>query len=344
MKSGAKRANAPTDKDGAIWSPDADDPLYAKYWSALVVEAGKRYDGHPDLNHVDVSTVGYWGEGWGPYLPSWPVQQQLIDVYFKAFPRTLLLMNFDALPALQYGVKRGAGWRLDCWGDMGAPGRTFAHMKDFYPQQLARGGLQDAWRTAGRARNLLGARAMAPVEVPAEADPRPGAPLARLDDQHQVEPDSRRVEDGIRRVPETDRLPLRAEAARVPVAGGARRSMAPMNMWWFNAGVAPVYRSYTLALAIGEAVVPLDADVRRWLPGDAVVENTIAGAARRWHRDAIPLRVALLDPVTRRPAIHLAIAGRQDDGWYQVGEIRRRLQHSTGEDVGERRALKGAKA
>ena len=56
-------------------------------------------------------------------------------------------MNFDALPALQYGVKRGAGWRLDCWGDMGAPGRSFAHMKDFYPQQLARGGLQDAWRT-----------------------------------------------------------------------------------------------------------------------------------------------------------------------------------------------------
>ena len=137
----------PTDKDGAIWSPDADDPLYAKYWTALIVEAGKRYDGHPDLNHVDVSTVGYWGEGWGPYLPSWQIQQQLIDVYFTAFPRTPLLMNFDALPALQYGVKRGAGWRLDCWGDMGAPGRSFAHMKDFYPQQLARGGLQEAWRT-----------------------------------------------------------------------------------------------------------------------------------------------------------------------------------------------------
>ena len=71
----------------------------------------------------------------------------MIDLYFKAFPRTLLLMNFDALPALQYGVKLGGGWRLDCWGDMGAPGRSFAHMKDFYPQQLARGGLQDVWQT-----------------------------------------------------------------------------------------------------------------------------------------------------------------------------------------------------
>jgi hypothetical protein len=30
LKSGAKRANAPNDKDGAIWSPDCRRPLYAK--------------------------------------------------------------------------------------------------------------------------------------------------------------------------------------------------------------------------------------------------------------------------------------------------------------------------
>ena len=120
--------------------------------------------------------MGYWEEGWGPHLPDWPVQQQLIDLYFKAFPRTALLMNFDALPALQYGVKLGGGWRLDCWGDMGAPGRSFAHMKDFYPQQLARGGLQDVWQTRPVAPNLLGPRTMAPVELPAAADPtRPSA-------------------------------------------------------------------------------------------------------------------------------------------------------------------------
>ena len=92
------------------------------------------------------------GEKAGAVPSEWHVQQQLIDVFFKAFPRTPLLMNFDALPALQYGVKLGGGWRLDCWGDMGAPGRTFAHMIDFYPQQLARGGLQDVWRP-GRSRS-----------------------------------------------------------------------------------------------------------------------------------------------------------------------------------------------
>jgi len=320
IKSGAKRANAATDKDGAIWSPDADDPLYTKYWNALVVEAGKRYDAHPDLNHVDVSTVGYWGEGWGPHLPSWQVQQQLIDVYFTSFTRTPLLMNFDALPALQYGVKRGAGWRLDCWGDMGAPGRTFAHMKDFYPQQLARGGLQEAWRTHPIA--------LETCWVP-EQWYQWKFPLKPILDQalrwhaSTINIKSSRIPAEWR--PAFDefqkqigyRFVLKRFEYPSHVSPGA---MAPIAMWWFNAGVAPVYQSYSLALAIGDTVVPLEADVTQWLPGDAVVEHSIA-VPRALTPGRYPLRVALLDPVTRKPAIRLAIEGRQDDGWYTVGEI-----------------------
>ena len=95
---------------------------------------------------MDVSTVGYWGEGWGPYLPSWQRQKELIDLYFDAFKRTLLLINFDEPHALEYGVKRGAGWRLDCWGDLGGRGKGMMHMFDLYPQQVIRTGIQDAWQ------------------------------------------------------------------------------------------------------------------------------------------------------------------------------------------------------
>jgi hypothetical protein len=318
--SGAKRANAATDKDGAIWSPDADDPIYATLWSALVVEAGKRYDGHPDLNHVDVSTVGYWGEGWGPYLPSWAIQQQLIDVYFTAFTRTPLLMNFDALPALQYGVKRGAGWRLDCWGDMGAQGRNFAHMKDFYPQQLARGGLQDAWRA--------GPVALETCWVP-EQWHQWKFPLKPILDQalrwhaSTINIKSSRIPSEWRAAFDEfqKQIGYRFVLKRLEYSSRVGRgAMAPLSMWWFNAGIAPIYRHYELAIAIGDTVVPLDADVRHWLPGDAVFESTVAVP-----RDLAPghyaVRVALLDPTTRLPAIRLAIAGRQQDGWYQVGEI-----------------------
>jgi hypothetical protein len=97
----------------------------------------------------------------------------------------------------------------------------------------------------------------------------------------------------------------------------------PIKMWWVNSGVAPVYRPYILALSFHSAAknveVQLPSDLRKWLPGDAVVEESIplpamlAGECR--------IRVALLDPHTHQPAIQLGIEGRTKDGWYDLGPI-----------------------
>jgi hypothetical protein len=319
-RSGARRANKSGDKDGEIWSPDSSDPLYINAWTAIIKDMGKRYDGHPDLDHVDISTVGYWGEGWGPYLPEWPVQQQLIDLYFQAFPRTPLLMNFDELPALVYGTKKGAGWRLDCWGDMGRPGKNFAHMLDLYPQQIARGKLQDVWRAAPVSLETCGVPeswkqwgfSLKPIldqalrwhasTINIKSSPIPAEWKPAFDQfQKQI---------GYRFVLKKLEYPTHV----------SRESMAQVNMWWFNAGIAPAYYDYRLALEIGSAVIPLEADIKQWLPGDSVWENTMAVPG-----DLKPgkyrLRVALLDPATLVPVIQLAIAGRQNDGWYDMGDI-----------------------
>jgi len=125
--SGARRANQPTDKDGNVWQPDFTDPLYLKFWGELVAAAGERYDGLPGIDTADISSVGYWGEGWSPYMPPFPYQKALIDIWLDAFKRTPLLMNFDEQQALSYGTEHGAGWRLDCLGDM----RLTSDNKDF---------------------------------------------------------------------------------------------------------------------------------------------------------------------------------------------------------------------
>ena len=95
-------------------------------------------------------------------------------------------------------------------------------------------------------------------------------------------------------------------------------------MYGLNAGVAPPYRPWELALelrsAASAAVIRLPADVRSWLPGDAVWEGGVylpADLAPGEYR----LRLALLDPRTLEPAIRLAIEGREDDGWYGLGSL-----------------------
>lgn len=325
--SGARRANKPGDKDGAIWQPDFSDPLYLKYWRVLVATAGARFDGHPFLDSVDISSVGYWGEGWSDYMPAFQFQKELIDIYFAAFKLTPLLMNFDEPEALAYGTQRGAGWRLDCLGDMRGQGREaphFSHMLDFYPQQIVRAGIQEVWQRSPVSLEtcwvpgywkekgwdvdyiLEQALRWHVSSLNIKSSPIPAEWKDKFD-QLQKRMGYRLV---LRRV----------EYPRLAKPG----EMVPIHMWWLNAGVAPPYRPYSLVLQFQSEVasenVILPADVRKWLPGDAVFDGAVY-VPSSLKPGEYRLRLALLDPRTHEPAIKLAIKGRDADGWYSVGTI-----------------------
>ena len=45
--------------EGEGWRVDAEDPKYALYFGRMITELGKRYDGQPDLEMVDLSIVGF---------------------------------------------------------------------------------------------------------------------------------------------------------------------------------------------------------------------------------------------------------------------------------------------
>ena len=325
QKSGARRANQPTDKDGKIWQPDFADPLYLKYWGEVVAAAGARYDGPPDLDSVDISSVVYWGEGWSDYMPAFEVQKKLVDIWLEAFKRTPLLMNFDQEKALAYGTQHGAGWRLDCWGDMrGATSARWCHMLDLYPEQIVRAGIQDVWQRS-------------PVSL--ETCWVPGGWKERGWDldyilaqalrwhvssvnikSSEIPPEWKRAFDEFQKKMGYRFILRRLEYPKVVPAG----TMQSVHMWWLNAGVAPVYRPYDLALEVrstsDSAEIKLPLDVRKWLPGDAVFDGSIY-IPETLKPGSYRLRVAMLDPRTGQPAIKLAIEGLQPDGWYDLAPI-----------------------
>jgi hypothetical protein len=327
-KCGARRANNPTDLDGKNWQPDFSDPLYLKHWGALVAEAGRRYDGHPFLDTVDISSVGYWGEGWSPYMPSFECQKALIDIYFDAFRRTPLLMNFDQDRALAYATGRGSGWRLDCWGDMRTSSNQIffpPEMLDVYPQQIVRSGIQEAWTRA-------------PISLESCWVPghwqKEGWNLDYILEQalrwhvtsvniksSSIPPEWKGKFDEFQK-----KMGYRFLLRRLECPATARPGeMLPVKMWWLNAGVAPPYRPYSLALQLKssaqEQILITDADLRQWLPGDAVWEKALL-IPQDVNPGQYQLRVGLLDPRTLLPVLRLAIQGRDQDGWYRLGEIK----------------------
>jgi hypothetical protein len=315
-KSGAKRAN----KEGEpVWEPDFSDPLYLRHWGDFVRAAGRRYDGDPRLESVDISSIGYWGEGWSGFMPAFPYQKALIDLWFAAFPSTPLLMNFDEPDGLRYGTGKGAGWRFDCLGDLRP---RWSHMLDFYPEQIVRAGIADVWKGAHvsfetcwvpeywkrqgwNAQYILDEALrwhVSSLNLKSSAIPREWKAMF---DEFQK------------------RMGYRFELRRIEYPQAVRGgSSALFRMWWVNAGVAPVYRAYTLALRLRgekEGAIELPVDVRKWLPGDTLVEEALAIPNLPPGRYRV--QAGLLDPRTHQPAIALGIAGRAADGWYDLGEI-----------------------
>src|SRR5256712_13392384 len=82
-------------------------------------------------------------------MPTYAYQKALIDIWHDAFQLTPLLRNFDEQQALTYGTEHGAGWRLDCLGDMRTSSTNPyfpAEMLEIYPQQVMRAAIQDVWQ------------------------------------------------------------------------------------------------------------------------------------------------------------------------------------------------------
>src|SRR6266853_50533 len=104
----------------------------------------------------------------------------------------------------------------------------------------------------------------------------------------------------------------------------SKEDWIPIHMWWLNAGVAPIYREFSLAIELRSSktatVIRIPVDVRKWLPGDAVFDGTLY-VPENLVEGTYDFRVAMLDPRTKQPAIRFAIEGRQDDGWYGMGSL-----------------------
>lgn len=308
------------------WQVHPENPLYLKHFGGLIRALGQRYDGHPDLELVDVSILGAWGEGAGAERMTDPTRRALLDCYLDSFPQTPLVLQLQDPPAARYALsKRPVGWRVDCLGDMGGFSKTWSHMNDYYPQMLIQTGLQEAWRRAPVTMEVcwvmqhwknqgwdidhiideslkwhISSFNGKSSAVPAEWWPQVNRWLKKM---------------GYRFVLRKFTYPAQVQP-KGPLA---------FTSWWENKGVAPCYRKFPLALRLKNVqrteVLFTDADPTSWLPGDSLYDSTLTVPAGLPSGE-YELALGLLDGRSSLPKVRLAIEGRTEDGWYGLGQIK----------------------
>jgi hypothetical protein len=337
---------------GPLPIPDMDDPIVLERHLDFIKRLGQRYDGHPDIDHVDLGSIGWWGE-WhlsgskNCKLPTLENRMKVVDAYLAAFKKTSLLMLIGGRQCLKYATDHGTGWRADCLGDMGGFGRGWCHMRNGYPVWIKQSGIQDVWTRApvawetcwdmrkwvaeGWSLRFIFNYALA---CHASYINNKSAPLPQ---NEEVRPELERF---LRRL--GYRLVLRELTHPAQAQPGAKLRL---SMKWQNVGSAPCYKPYRVAYRLsGENGVSKTfvsgVTVNRWLPGsmDLFTEEffkepkdlppgKIVSAA-----DAVTLpaempagkytlSIGVVDDVSSSPVITLAIKGRAEDGWYPLSKV-----------------------
>lgn len=317
------------------WMPDHNDPLYLKYMGRLVNKLGERYDGNPDIDHIDMRSLGHWGEWHFSFIDPRPevnpeIRQALVDIYLDSFDETPLIMLIGGEKELAYAVKNGTGWRADCLGDLGYWGADWNHMRDSYQQALDQADANDAWKYAPVCFESCGVMQKWADEgydikfIMNEAlrwhisvfnnKSSPIPPRWWGDLEEFIK------KMGYRFVMNYITLPTIAKSGE----------KLHIESEWENLGVAPPYRNYLIYFKLipknrrSDSLIIRDpsyhTDLRDWLPGihalnlDLEIPSDIKPGTYN-------LALALIDPFSKEVAVKLAIEGRDSQGWYNLSEV-----------------------
>jgi hypothetical protein len=336
---------------GKHWRVDPEDPRYVQYFGGMIKAMGKRYDGHPDLEAVDVSIIGYWGEGDGGHLLTDKTRLALINAYLDNFSKTHLIfqpLNGDApdpgvlvkgLPILAFwpdgrnngtgANMRNLGWRLDCLGDMDFwPEWGWNHMTDVYPQDIIKSGMSEAWKKAPVTMEICGTflrwmekQKYTEDNVQYIFDQALKWHISSFNAKSSPVPEKWQslVNDWLKKMGYRFVLRKFTYPAVIRPHGSIE-----FTTWWENKGVAPMYKDYKFALRVKNAETTImlitDANILTWLPGDIVYDDKVF-IPYDIPEGNYTLELAIVSPITFKPGVKLAISGINEDGWYTMGKI-----------------------
>ncbi|MBV9470913.1 MAG: DUF4832 domain-containing protein [Abitibacteriaceae bacterium] len=318
------------------WLPDFTDPIFRARHGRLIRELGKRYDGNSALDTLDIGSVGLWGEwhmsgvkdvatGNSVPMPPVAVQNEIISEWCAAFPKTpkVVLIGSDA--GMARTMQEGLGWRADCLGDMGGFSKTWNHMENFYPQAITKARAQAAWQQA-------------PVAFESCWDMRKwkqeGWDIAAIFD-FALAHHASYVNNKSTPLPEEAwplierflhklgyRLVIRSLAHAPRVRAGETLTLKLVGE---NVSVAPPYFDYHIAIRLKRdngqpLVLTSQASIRGWLPGTRTLEAAFPLPAKV-PAGRYELAVGVVEPQGDKPAVRLAIEGRDAQGWYPLSRV-----------------------
>ncbi len=301
--------------------PDYADPIYLARHGAFLAALGRRYDGHPDVEFLDIGSYGIWGEWHTSHPALVEVRKQIVDLYLKAFKRTPLVFMSDDAEVLNYALARGTGFRRD---GVGSPW----HEQNWIGSKKYAGvqGMGETWKKAPVVFEWFGNYDYLQSRSWSFDD----AVNFMLKNHVTL------INDNIGRVPPSA-MPTLQKLARLSGYRFALRELVHektlasgevlnVHMKWANLGVGKLYYPFELRVILldgqGHAALTAKAkaDPRDWLPGEWDLSEPISLPAALPAGD-YTLAMTLVDASQPARFLRLAMEAPEKEGQYAVSRL-----------------------
>jgi len=319
--------------------PDWNSDLYLGRWEALLHALADRFGSDPRLGFLDIGGYGNYGEWWlpddlypgpGGQAPASDANaRRIVDATVNAFPPDshLLVIGVDFTPALGYALDRSPriGIRLDCLG-----GGESMHGDRDALQRLPAG--QSRWQTGlvvtewcpeddvGTAEFVLGDRQVQQYHV---------SLLSSGNFSHAYSAHTQAEQDAFIHANKTAGYRLVLDSLTLPEIVIPDQDVI-VETRWKNVGVAPPYRPWQVLVQLRDPSSGAVAwhersglDLGNVLPtGDSpVTQRDTFKLPRTIASGTYTVAIQIVDPGGYGAPLQLAIAGRQPDGSYPVGQV-----------------------
>ena len=241
-------------------------------------------------------------------------------------------MLLTAEKTIKYGLSQAnVGWRVDCIGDLDFWAKEqngYTHMYREYPQAIIKYGMKDAWKTAPISLEICGTmkqwkqqQGYNAKDVDYIIDETLKWHISSFNAKSSSVPPEWQ--------PQVDRWLKKMGYRFVLRNFSFPESVKPnekltFKSWWENKGVAPCYKDFKLAIRLknkkNTETMITGADIRTWLPGDNIYDNSVFIPIDMPTGD-YEIQVGLVDKESHEPKIKLAIEGKDAEGWYTIGNI-----------------------
>ena len=319
---------------GKGFSPDYSNQVFIQYHRQVIKALGDRYGQDDFFAYIELGSLGHWGE-WhvDPEIKDFPfeaVRNAYVSHYIEAFPKTYLLMRRP----FSIAGKLGLGLYNDMTGD-------FISTQTWLGW-IAKGGnysqtgevnalvpMADGWKTApigGEQAPTLSDQDFYGANLEQTLD------LIRKSHATFVGPNGPYLENyggdlqnGIDQVLSTLGYRIYVQQIQMPRWVWFEKNIL-LQIEFGNNGIAPIYYNWPTNLYILDSngrliyVSQINVDLRKIIPGE-LYKVSAHLPVDNLEKGAYSVGIAIVDPDTNLPAVHLAMDNTRSDNIFVLGSF-----------------------